>query len=85
MSIANLEAVIDAAGRQAVKAGTGLTDALLENALETIRYGEAHARDGEEVRRTAVHEAGHTLLYWLSGWWPAYVTVVARGQHGGYM
>jgi cell division protease FtsH len=24
-------------------------------------------------------------MYWLSGWWPAYVTVVARSQHGGYM
>ncbi len=24
-------------------------------------------------------------MYWLSGWWPAYVTVVARGGHGGYL
>ena len=24
-------------------------------------------------------------MYWLSGWWPTYVTIVARGGHGGYM
>ena len=86
MSIANLESVIETAARSAVKLGGELTGKLLEEALETVRYGEARtARDPEDVRRTAYHEGGHTIMYWLSGWWPAYVTVVARGGHGGYM
>jgi len=86
MSIANLEQVIETAVRDAVKTGKELDGKLLEEALETVRYGEARtARDLEDVKRTAYHEAGHTIMYWLSGWWPAYVTVVARGGHGGYM
>jgi len=85
MSIANLESVIETAARNAAQQGTELTDELLEEALETVRYGEARVRDAQQVRRTACHEAGHTLLYWLSGYWPAYVTVVSRGSHGGYM
>lgn len=85
MSIANLESIVEAAARAAAKSGGPLTDQLLEDALETVRFGEARSRDPEAVRRTAWHEAGHTILYWLSGWWPAYVTVVSRGGHGGYM
>lgn len=85
MSIANLESIIETGARNAVKSGGELTDKLLENAFETVRFGEARARNPEQVMRTARHEAGHTILYWLSGWWPAYVTVISRGSHGGYM
>ncbi|MBN2560504.1 MAG: AAA family ATPase, partial [Phycisphaerae bacterium] len=85
MSIANLEMIIETAARNAVRSGEPLNGALLEEALETVRFGEARVRKPEEVRRTACHEGGHALLYWLSGWWPAYVTIVSRGQHGGYM
>lgn len=85
MSIASLESIIETAARNAVKTGGELTDKLLESAFETVRFGEARPTDIETVRRTARHESGHALLYWASGWWPAYVTVVARGGHGGYM
>ena len=85
MSIANLEAVIETAGREAVRAGSDLTSKLLEEAFETIQFGEARPKDKKQMKRTACHEAGHTIMYWLSGWWPAYVTVVSRGGHGGYM
>ena len=85
MSIANLESIIETAARNAAKSEADMTDKLLEEAFETVRFGEARPADAEKLRRTAFHEAGHTVLYWLSGWWPAYVTVVARGGHGGYM
>ncbi|MFW6119010.1 MAG: AAA family ATPase [Planctomycetota bacterium] len=85
MSIARLESVIETAGRQAAQSDGQITDELLENAFETVRFGEERVRDPETVKRTARHEAGHTIMYWLSGRWPAYVTVVSRGQHGGYM
>jgi cell division protease FtsH len=85
MSIANIESIIETAARNAVKQGTELTDRLLEEALEAVQFGDVRPRSGKQMWRTACHEAGHTLLYWASGWWPAYVTVVARGDHGGYM
>jgi len=85
MSIAGLETVIETAARNAAKSNGELTGKLLEEALETVRYGEARTRDPEAVKRTARHEAGHTIMYWLSGRWPSYVTVVSRGGHGGYM
>jgi len=85
MTIANLELIIENAIRNAVKAGGELSDELLDEALETVRFGEARTRDPEEVKKTAYHEAGHALIYWLSGWRPAYVTIVSRGGHAGYM
>ena len=85
MSIANLESIIETAARNAVKHGGDLTDELLEEAMEVTQFGAARVRDPETIKRTACHEAGHTVLYWLSGWWPSYVTVVSRGSHGGYM
>lgn len=85
MSIANLESIIETAARAAAKEEKDLDDRRLEEAFETVRYGEARGKGPDEMRRTAVHEAGHTLLYWLSGWCPSYVTVVSRGGHGGYM
>lgn len=85
MSIANLEAVIETAIRDALRSGADLTGKHLEEALERTRYGQARPRTQEEKLRTARHEAGHSILYWLSGWWPSYVTIVSRGGHGGYM
>lgn len=85
MSIANLEMIIETAARNAAKTDGQLTGELLEDALETVRFGDARVRDSEEVKRTSRHEAGHAILYWLAGWWPSYVTVVSRGSHGGYM
>lgn len=38
-----------------------------------------------ELRKTAYHEAGHAFLCWQSGETPSYLTIVARGNHGGYM
>ena len=85
MSIANLESIIESAARIALKAASSITPAHLDEALEVIRFGETRPRSRDEVMRTARHEAGHTIMYWLSGWWPTYVTVVSRGDHGGYM
>lgn len=58
---------------------------LLAEALETARFGEPRANDPRLIERAAFHEAGHAVLYWLSGWWAAYVTIVARPSQGGCM
>jgi len=85
MSIANLELIIETAARNAAKKGNFITDKDLEDAFETISFGEKKTWNSEVINRTARHEAGHTIMYWLSGCWPSYVTIVSRGNFGGYM
>ena len=86
MSLAELESVIELAMRNAVKnENLVVDDAAMEEAFETFTSGEEKKWSEESLVRTARHEAGHTLICWLSGESPSYVTIVARGNHGGYM
>jgi cell division protease FtsH len=85
MSIANLEQVLEAAGRTALKKGVGMSDDLLLEALDTAREGEAKEWSPEFLESTARHEAGHTILYWLAGWWSPEISIIARADHGGGM
>jgi ATP-dependent Zn protease len=85
MSIAALEQVLEAAARQALKKGVPVSDELLVEALDTAREGEAKEWSPEFLEGTARHEAGHTIMYWLSGWWAPEVSIIARADHGGGM
>jgi ATP-dependent metalloprotease FtsH len=85
MSIADLEQVIETAGRKAAKGDGLITDDILLEAIDTAREGEAKQWSPEFLERTARHEAGHTIMYWLSGWLSPEVSIIARGDHGGGM
>lgn len=86
MSLANLDNVINFAMRLAVrKSKHFVDDEIFEEAFETFVFGEEKKWSPEQLTCTARHEAGHAFLAWHSGNTPAYVTVVARGDHGGYM
>lgn len=86
MSLALLGNVLELALRNAMKTGVlKVDDACLDEALETYNNGEKKTWKPEVVLRTARHEAGHTLLSWLGGEKPSYVTIVSRADHGGYM
>lgn len=86
MSLAELDSVVELALRSAIREGsTVVTDAILEEAFETFRSGEVKKWDISQLERVARHEAGHAFLCWLSGETPSYLTIVARGNHGGYM
>lgn len=86
MSLAELDSVVELALRSAIREGsTAVTDAILEEAFETFNGGEAKKWDVSQLERVARHEAGHAFLCWLSGETPSYLTIVARGNHGGYM
>ena len=86
MSLAELESVIELALRTAIRDGNlKVTDEIFEEAFETFNGGEAKKWDASELERTARHEAGHAFLCWQNGETPSYVTIVARGDHGGYM
>ena len=85
MSISHLEGVMETAARNAAQRGVELSDGILLEALDTAREGEAKAWSPQFLERTARHEAGHTLLYWVAGWWSPEVSIIARGDHGGGM
>ena len=86
MSLASLASVLELAKRMAFRtAELKVTDPVLEEAFESFNGGEEKTWDSAELERTARHEAGHALLSWLSGDKPSYLTIVARGNHGGYM
>lgn len=86
MSLAQLESVMELALRTAIRnENMKVTDEVLDEAFETFNSGEKKDWDSAALERTARHEAGHALLCWLSGETPSYITVVARGDYGGYM
>ncbi len=86
MTIADLDRVIQAAGRAASRGDGIITDPIIEEAFETMRMGEARGRvDPGALLRVARHEAGHCLIGWLRGEKPVQVTIVARGRAGGYV
>lgn len=86
MSLAELESVFEMALRNAIRSESGIVgDEAFEEAFETFNSGEKKEWNPETLKRIARHEAGHALLCWLSGEKPSYLTIVARGNHGGYM
>ncbi len=86
MSLAELELVIEMALRNAIR---NEKDVILDNdfeeAFETYNSGEIKKWDMKTIERTARHESGHALVSALLGEMPAYVTIVSRGEYGGYM
>jgi len=86
MTIADLARILQEAAVMAVEKNKELTDQILEEAFERIRMGEAKKLpDKKSLERIAVHEAGHTVIAWLGGKIPFQVTIVGRGDAGGYM
>ena len=86
MSLAQLTSIIDLAMRASFRNDTEyVDDAMLEEAYGLFNDGEEKRYSPESTLRTARHEAGHALISYLSGEKPAYVTVVSRGDYGGYM
>lgn len=85
MSPANLTSVVELANRMAVKTGKAIDDAVLDEAFELTKHGEKKDWGYEYLERVARHESGHAFLCFLGGNTPAYLTIVARGGHGGYM
>lgn len=84
-SLAILENILELAFRNAARKSRLLDDELLDEAMEEYFYGEKRTRDEEQAYRTAVHEASHAYICALSGKKPVYLTVIFRGNFGGYM
>lgn len=86
MTISDLRRVLNEAAIMAARRESGLTGAILEEAFEKMRMGEANkAPDAPTLERFARHEAGHALIGWLTGNPPVQVTIIGRGSAGGYV
>ena len=87
MSLADLASVCELALRNVIRSGDmKVTGSVFLDALETFSFGEEREKyTAEQVLKTARHEAGHTFVCWNTGDKPAYVTIVSRGNFGGYM
>lgn len=86
MTIADLRRIANEAAVMAARQGSPLTDALVEEAFEKFRLGEAsQIPEAATLERIARHESGHALIGWLAGNPPLQVTIVGRGSTGGYV
>ena len=84
-SLAILKNIIELALRNANKNGVEVDGDILLNSFEEYMYGEKHEWDEEYYQMVAIHEAGHAFISYLSGAKPSFVTIVSRGDFGGYM
>ena len=81
-----LEQVVEAALREGIRSDRIIDDDLFDEIFEKRTLGEERVgRSPKTIERTAYHEAGHALIDLYYGRPPAYMSIVARGNHGGYM
>jgi len=86
MSLATLDLIIEFSKREAIRKNSlKVTDSILEFAFETFISGEIKHTDKDYLKRIAIHESGHALVSFLVGNKPSYLTIVSRGNYGGYL
>ena len=89
LSLADLDSVFELSLRMAIRKsahrGHKVTYDVIDRAFETFIGGEEKEMDESQIERVARHEAGHAYICWRCGRTPSYLTVVARGDHGGYV
>lgn len=86
ISPAKLEQAVEAALREGIRSGRIIDDDLFDEMFEKCIMGEKRVDSSPKKKeRTAYHEAGHALVSLYYGRPPAYMSIVARGNHGGYV
>lgn len=86
MSPADLENIIETALRESIRSGMAIEDAVLDEIFESCNKGERREVSSEkEIEHTAYHEAGHAMIELYNGHVPEYMSVIARGDIGGYV
>ncbi len=84
-SIAFLKRAITNMTNMALDAGKEVNDALLTEVLETQLYGEKRENDEKYRLSVARHEAGHAYVSWKTNREPKFITIISRGEFGGYV
>lgn len=84
-SLAFLKRVISNMTNAAIDMDKEISDDLLTELLETQLYGEKRENDDEYRLSVARHEAGHAYVGFRTGREPKFITIVSRGNFGGYV
>ena len=84
-SLATVKNVLQLALCKADKNDVPLQDDGFLEALDEYRFGERKEWNDADNKSTAYHEAGHAYIAHLAGRTPSFVTIVSRGNYGGYM
>lgn len=83
-SISSLKDFLIFAARRVRKAPKDQQNLVFVGALDEFQQGEAREREEEKLLHTAYHEAGHAYLNWINGNEATFMTIVSRGNFGGY-
>jgi hypothetical protein len=84
-SFAFLKRAIKNMANRVVDEGLEVNDDLLTDTLETQIYGQKRKSDEEYRLSVARHEAGHAYVAWKTKRTPKFITIVSRGNFGGYV
>ncbi len=84
-SLAFLKRAVSNMTNTAIDENKEINDDLLTDTLETQLYGEKRENDEEYRLSVARHEAGHAYVGFLTGREPKFITIVSRGNFGGYV
>lgn len=84
-SLAFLKRAISNMTNAAIDMQKEICDDLLTDTLETQLYGEKRENDDEYRLSVARHEAGHAYIGFKTGKEPRFITIVSRGDFGGYV
>lgn len=84
-SLAFLKRAISNMTNAAIDMQKEINDDLLTDTLETQLYGEKRENDDEYRLSVARHEAGHAYVGFKTGREPKFITIVSRGNFGGYV
>ncbi len=84
-SLAFLKRAIANMTNRAIDENKEINDDLLTDTLETQLYGEKRENDEKYRLSVARHEAGHAYVAWKTGREPKFITIVSRGNFGGYV
>jgi ATP-dependent Zn protease len=86
MSPAAIEKVVELALRESIRAGRNVDDDILDESFEKLSFGDRNENDSnDEILQVAYHEAGHAVIQLACGRLPEYMSVVSRGDFGGYV
>ena len=86
-SPALIEKIVEVTYREAIRSNIKVTNEMMDEIFEEMQFGEAHKDvNSDDLKQTAIHEAGHVICDYIStGNVPSYMTIMGRGNYGGYM
>ena len=86
-SLAEVENILNYVGGIALKNNVIITKDLFIEGYEETKYGKKTEMKNGELKKTAIHEAGHAVIGWIEEGdnKPKYATITSRGGYLGYV